>query len=137
MKLKEFSAKYLVASISMIPLEKMINSNLPIFMVLDSLYGVGRTMSVIICKRFGVSPQAVAKNLPDERIHTIWKFLDEQVLLGDDVKKVEINTIRKYNNNNSVKGRRVLRGLPIRGQRTRANAQTPKRRRFYFQQLIK
>lgn len=105
--------------------------------ILSAVYGVGRTKSLLICKRFGVSHQTAAKDIHLSRLIAIKDYLETKVPIGDDVKKVEADTIRRYITNTSIKGRRVRRGLPIRGQRTRTNAQTPKRRKSYFEQFAK
>jgi small subunit ribosomal protein S13 len=103
---------------------------------LRGCYGFNTAKILHLCERWGISPNAPAKELLNKRLKRTKFIIERKVRVGDRIRRIQIEAIRRFVANKSIKGSRLGRGLPVRGQRTRSNAQTPKRRRGFFIQLI-
>ena len=55
----------------------------------------------------------------------------EEFKLEGDLKRLVSLNIKRLIDINSFKGRRHLKGLPVRGQRTRTNNRTSRRQSFF------
>jgi len=114
-----------------IPNEKRIDISL------RYLYGVGPYRAELICKECNIVPSTRARDLKDDEIARIASFIDKN--FSDDNLKdgrsgpVEGGLRRRLQMNitrlkkiGSWRGMRHIKGLPVRGQRTRTNARTRK-----------
>jgi small subunit ribosomal protein S13 len=114
-----------------IPNEKRIE------MSLQYIYGVGPFRAKQILKETGVSPDTRARDLKDDEVARITAFIDKNY--NDEVTKdgrsgpVEGALRRKIQQAvmrlkkiGCYRGMRHVKGLPVRGQRTRTNARTRK-----------
>lgn len=114
-----------------IPNEKRIDISL------RYLYGVGPYRAGLICKECNIEPSTRARDLKDDEIARITSFIDKN--FSDDNLKdgrsgpVEGGLRRRLQMNitrlkkiGSWRGMRHIKGLPVRGQRTRTNARTRK-----------
>ena len=101
------------------------------------LYGVGPYRATLICKETNVAPETRARDLKEDEIARISSFIDKS--FNDEVVKdgrsgpVEGALRRRIQQNvlrlkkiGSYRGIRHIKGLPVRGQRTRTNARTRK-----------
>jgi small subunit ribosomal protein S13 len=99
-----------------------------IFFALNSVYGIGTTTSQMVCKKLGLSANLKVKDLDDEHyiaLENIFKSLN--LTLSSDLKKIEKISLKKLVSIKSYRGLRKIKGLPIRGQRTRSNAKTARK----------
>ena len=92
---------------------------------LTSIYGIGRTRALAICKDSGVSPNALVKDLTEEELDTVRNQVSRYAIEGDLRREVSMN-IKRLMDLGSYRGSRHRRGLPVRGQRTKTNARTRK-----------
>jgi small subunit ribosomal protein S13 len=102
-----------------LPVQKHVVIGLQIF------FGVGLSLSKLVCVEAGVSPTAKIKDLTEAEVdklrHAIAKFTVE----GDLRREVGMS-IKRLIDLGTYRGLRHRRGLPLRGQRTRTNARTRK-----------
>lgn len=99
---------------------------------LTYIYGVGLTRSKEIIRKLGFNPDMKASELSHEdesRLNAILQ--DEYVVEGNLRREVQAN-IKRMVSINCYKGIRHRSGLPVHGQRTRANARTRKKRQKKF-----
>jgi small subunit ribosomal protein S13 len=92
---------------------------------LTKIYGIGRTSAFKILEKAGVSPEKRGYELTEEEITAIRKIVESEYKVEGELRKKRLIDLGTY------RGLRHLRGLPVRGQRTRSNARTrkgPKRR---------
>ena len=94
---------------------------------LTAIYGIGRSLALIICDAAGVEPTKKIKDLSDEEIAKLRKEVDKCVVEGDLRREVQMS-IKNKMEINSYEGIRHKKGLPVRGQRTSRNAKTRKGR---------
>ncbi len=111
---------------------RILGNNLSIkkkvYIALTSIYGIGISRSKKILKDLEINPNSKILNLSEIEISNLRNKLEnsEFKLEGDLRRYVSLN-IKRLININSFRGRRHLKGLPCRGQRTRTNNRTSRR----------
>ncbi len=110
--------------------ETELNTNKPVFIALQQIFGIGVFTSEKICNSLGFSINYKIKDLTKYQYFLLLKRIDDlDLLLSSDLKKkITLNNSR-YISIKSYRGLRKLQGLPIRGQRTHTNAKTARRHR--------
>jgi small subunit ribosomal protein S13 len=93
-------------------IETKLPENKSVFFALTYIYGIGKNTSFFICKKLGFSLNLKIKDLTQEQVIDITKCIDS------------LNLIL---NNESYRGLRRIRGLPVRGQRTHTNAKSARK----------
>ena len=99
-----------------------------VYIALTAVYGVGIQTSYKILNSVNVDPEKKVADLTETEISAIRDALEsnEYQLEGDLKRFVSLN-IKRLVDISSVRGRRHIRGLPVRGQRTRTNNRTSRR----------
>ena len=96
---------------------------------LTYLYGVGRSNVKPILEKAKIDPSIRTKNLSEEEVKRITQALESMKVEGD--LRAEVNgNIRRLRDLGSYRGTRHVKGLPVRGQRTRSNARTKRGKRM-------
>jgi len=95
---------------------------------LTYIYGLGRSNVKKILKETNVDGQKRAKDLTEEEVSKIQKVLNTIKVEGDLREEVQ-NNIKRLKEIGSYRGSRHIKGLPVRGQRTRSNARTKRGKR--------
>ncbi len=98
-------------------------SNKRIEIALTYIYGIGRPRSVEIIERTGISPDVRVKDLTENEVASLRREVEQYVVEGDLRRRVYAS-IQRLKDINSYRGIRHKKRLPVRGQRTRANART-------------
>jgi small subunit ribosomal protein S13 len=93
---------------------------------LTYIYGIGRTRSMSILVRAGVSPDKRVKDLTEDELTRIRQIIEEEGGVEGDLRKEQSLNIRRLIEVGSYRGMRHRRNLPVRGQRTHTNARTRK-----------
>lgn len=94
---------------------------------LTSIYGIGRTKSVMIVDKAGIDSKKKAGELSGDEVNTIRKVIDtEGVLVEGDLRREVSLNIKRLVDLGNYRGLRHRRGLPVRGQRTKTNSRTRK-----------
>ena len=99
-----------------------------VYIALTAIYGIGISTSKKILDQLQIDPNLKVSELDEGNISAIRDILetDEFQLEGDLKRLVSLN-IKRLIDINSVRGRKHLKGLPVRGQRTRTNNRTSRR----------
>lgn len=92
---------------------------------LTYIYGIGRKLSKTILTNANVDLNKKAKDLTDEELANIRKEIDKYQVEGDLRREVALN-IKNLKEIGCYRGKRHIKGLPVRGQRTNRNARTRK-----------
>jgi len=95
---------------------------------LTYIYGVGRNRSLIILKRAGIDSNKRAHELTEEEAGKIRDIIEENYKVEGDLKNEVNNSIRRLIEIKCYRGIRHVKGLPLRGQRTKTNSRTRKGR---------
>jgi small subunit ribosomal protein S13 len=103
--------------------------NLPVqkhvWVGLQSIYGIGRTRSKLVCDLAGVKSSTKIRDLTESEVEKLRAEVGKFVVEGDLRREVGIS-IKRLMDLGCYRGLRHRRGLPLRGQRTRTNARTRK-----------
>ncbi|ADM89803.1 30S ribosomal subunit protein S13 [Candidatus Zinderia insecticola CARI] len=103
-----------------------INKN--IYISLTKIFGIGINISKKICKVNNIDINKKTKNLNDNELSKIRKEIYKYSIEGELKREIFIN-IKRLIDIKSYRGIRHILKLPVRGQRTRTNAKTCRRRR--------
>jgi small subunit ribosomal protein S13 len=99
-----------------------------IYIALTDIYGIGISRSLEILNKTSINPKTKVSDLTEENISKIRDLLEnENYKLEGDLKRLIGLNIKRLIDINSVRGRRHLKGLPVRGQRTKTNSRTSRR----------
>lgn len=90
---------------------------------LTTLYGVGRSRANEILKEAKVSPDKKVKEVTIEEENKIRSIIESLTLEGD-LKRETAGNIKRLKDIKAYRGVRHMRGLPVRGQRTKTNSRT-------------
>jgi small subunit ribosomal protein S13 len=94
---------------------------------LRCLYGIGRVRALQVCQLSRVSPAGAVGELGVGAVSRLRRVLSRS-LFGVPLLRYKDDIIAKHKKIGTARGRRHRVGLPVRGQRTRTNASTRKRR---------
>ena len=101
-----------------IPNEKRIEASLPY------LYGIGLTLSKKILASVKVDPNKRTKDLTEEELNRIRDFIEKNYKVEGNLRQQVLLNIKRLKETGSYRGIRHIRGLPVRGQRTKTNSRT-------------
>jgi small subunit ribosomal protein S13 len=103
-----------------LPREKRIE------VALTYVFGIGRTRAQDTLKNTGVNPDVRVRDLVEEDLVKINKWVDENYKTEGDLRREIQADIRRKVEIGCYQGLRHRRGLPVHGQRTHTNARTRK-----------
>jgi small subunit ribosomal protein S13 len=95
------------------------------WVALTSIYGIGRTRSLAICKAAGIETVRKIKDLTDTELDRVREHISRLTVEGDLRREVSMS-VKRLMDLGCYRGARHRKGLPVRGQRTRTNARTRK-----------
>lgn len=90
---------------------------------LTTLYGVGRSRARTILNSAGVPLGLKAKDAGVEEENKIRSII-ETITLEGDLKREVAGNVKRLKDIKAYRGVRHMRGLPVRGQRTKTNSRT-------------
>lgn len=103
-----------------LPLNKRVE------IALTYIFGIGKTRSKQILEATGVDPNKRVKDLTDEEIGKIRDFIEENYKVEGALRTEIAMNIKRLKDIKCYRGMRHIKGLPVRGQRTKTNARTRK-----------
>jgi small subunit ribosomal protein S13 len=107
-------------------------SNKRVEIALTYIYGIGNTTAQKIVKEFNINPATRAKDLSEEDVNSIRKFLEKNCKVEGDLRSEVTTNIKRLMDIGCYRGIRHRKGLPVRGQNTKNNAKTRKKNRKGF-----
>ena len=103
-----------------------------IYIALTCIQGNGIQTSKRILNQLNIDPNLKVSDLNETNVSSLRDILEtEEFKLEGDLKRLVSLNIKRLIDINSVRGRRHLKGLPVRGQRTRTNSRTSRRQSFF------
>jgi small subunit ribosomal protein S13 len=102
-----------------------IPDNAHIVIGLQHIYGIGSSRAKLICGVARIDPQTKVKDLDQEKMEAVRNQVATFAIEGDLRREVSMN-IKRLIDLKCYRGGRHLKGLPVRGQRTKTNARTRK-----------
>lgn len=95
---------------------------------LCSVYGIGVTRALKLCKIANLNPETKVSDLSETELDALRSAIAAFVVEGDLRREIAMHIKRKMDLG-CYQGIRHRKGLPVRGQRTRTNARTRKGKR--------
>jgi len=101
-----------------IPDEKIIEYSLPY------IYGIGLTSSKKILKQAQIDPARRTKDLTTQEVNRLREIIEKDYKIEGDLRREIMMNIKRLKELSAYRGNRHIRGLPVRGQRTKTNSRT-------------
>ena len=101
-----------------IPDNKKIEYSLPY------IYGIGLTLARNILKHVQVDGNKRAKDLTPAEVNRIREVIEKSHKIEGDLRREAMTNIKRLRELQTYRGMRHIRGLPVRGQRTKTNSRT-------------
>jgi small subunit ribosomal protein S13 len=103
-----------------------------IYIALTCIYGIGIPTSKKILEQLEIDPNKKVSDLNETNISSLRDLLEtEEFKLEGDLKRIISLNIKRLIDIQSFRGKRHLKGLPVRGQRTRTNNRTSRRQSLF------
>ncbi|MBM3250836.1 MAG: 30S ribosomal protein S13 [Candidatus Nealsonbacteria bacterium] len=101
-----------------------IPDNKQIVIALTYIYGVGLALSKKILQEAKITLDQKAKNLTPDEISRLKDIIEKKYKIEGQLKREIMFNIKRLKDVSCWRGMRHIRGLPVRGQRTRTNTRT-------------
>jgi small subunit ribosomal protein S13 len=101
-----------------------IPDNKQISVSLTYIYGIGKSSALKILKEANIPPEKKAKELTEKEINQLRKIIEENYKIEGDLRREVISHIKRLKEIKCWRGLRHIKGLPVRGQKTRKNSRT-------------
>ena len=92
---------------------------------LTYIFGIGKNTSARILSATGINENTRIKDLTEEEVNLLRKEIDNYNVEGDLRREISLN-IKRLRDIRCYRGIRHMKGLPVRGQKTKTNARTRK-----------
>lgn len=96
---------------------------------LTLFYGIGWKTSGKILKSVGIDTHKRVKDLSEEDLKKIVTEIEKEHTVEGELREKLNDDLKRLREISSYRGTRHVRGLPVRGQRTRSNARTKRGKR--------
>ncbi|MDN5343336.1 30S ribosomal protein S13 [Oceanotoga sp. DSM 15011] len=103
-----------------------IPNNKKLFIALTYIYGIGDKTAMDILQATGIDAEKKTKDLTDDEISKLSHFINENYKVEGDLRQEVNKNIKRLIEIGSYRGKRHKGKLPVRGQKTHANARTRK-----------
>ncbi len=107
----------------------MLPDNKRIDYSLTLLYGIGWGNVGSILKQAGVDPKTKAKDVTESELKKINEVIEKNFKVEGYLRETITDNIKRLREIGCYRGIRHIRGLPVRGQRTKSNARTKRGKR--------
>ena len=101
-----------------------IPDNKKVEYALPYIYGVGLTSARKIVRQAQVDPIKRAKDLTSVEVGRIREVIEKNYRIEGDLRREITANIKRLKDLGAWRGLRHIRGLPVRGQRTKTNSRT-------------
>ncbi len=96
---------------------------------LTLLYGIGWSSSLKILKQTNIAREKKVSELTEDELKKITALIEKNYKVEGDLREAVTEDIKRLKEIGSYRGLRHIKGLPVRGQRTRSNARTKRGKR--------
>jgi small subunit ribosomal protein S13 len=90
------------------------------------IFGIGATRAVEILRKAKIDASLRANKLSEEEVSRIASIIESDYVVEGQLRRQIQQNIARLREIRCYRGLRHIRGLPVRGQRTRTNARTRK-----------
>ena len=101
-----------------------IPDNKKIAYSLPYIFGVGFASAGKIITRANINPDTRAKDLNPQEVGRLRDVIEKNYLIEGELRREIAANIKRLKELSAYRGTRHMRGLPVRGQRTKTNSRT-------------
>ena len=101
-----------------------IPENKQIEISLTYIYGIGRSLSRMILKKAGIESTKKTSELTSQEIAKLQDIIEKDYKTEGELKREIMTSIKRLKDTGTWRGTRHLKGLPVRGQKTKTNTRT-------------
>lgn len=101
-----------------------IPDNKRIEVALTYVYGIGRTLSNKILAQAKIDPNVRANKLTPEEVNRLRDFIEKGLKIEGELRRERMMNVKRLKDISCYRGIRHIKGLPVRGQRTKTNTRT-------------
>jgi len=101
-----------------------IPENKQILIALTYIYGIGLSLSKKILAEAGVNPTHQASQLTATEINQLKDIIEKKYKIEGQLRRERMMNVKRLKDIGCWRGIRHLKGLPVRGQRTKTNTRT-------------
>lgn len=109
---------------------------LNMFQFFSQRYGIGRNISNLLVSYSGYHKKIKYAILEKKNSYVLFRykdfFIEKKKYLDNFVLEDMKNNIKRFISDNSLKGKRLRLGMPVRGQRVKTNGNTSKKLRAFL-----
>lgn len=91
---------------------------------LTYIYGVGPTTATAVLKNTGISKDIRVKDLTETQANQLRDVIEKTHKVEGELRREVLSNIKRLKEIGSYRGSRHIKGLPVRGQRTKTNSRT-------------
>ncbi len=91
---------------------------------LTYIYGVGPTTAMAVLKNTGISKDIRVKDLTETQANQLRDVIEKTHKVEGELRREVLSNIKRLKEIGSYRGSRHIKGLPVRGQRTKTNSRT-------------
>lgn len=101
-----------------------IPDNKRIVIALTYVYGIGLSLSKQILSQLKINPDTKSNKLSNQEINNLRELIEKNHIVEGDLRQEKMMSIKRLKDINCYRGGRHIKGLPVRGQRTKTNTRT-------------
>lgn len=101
-----------------------IPENKRTIIALTYIYGIGNVLSKKILKEIKIDENKKAGELTTEEIGVLKDYIEKNYKIEGDLRRQVMVNVKRLKDIGAWRGQRHMRGLPVRGQRTKTNNRT-------------
>jgi len=101
-----------------------IPENKQIRIGLTYIYGIGLPLSKKILEEAKINPDRRGKDLKPEEVNILKQIIEKNYKIEGELRRERMMAIKRLKDIGSWRGLRHIKGLPVRGQRTKTNTRT-------------
>ena len=95
-----------------------------IIIALTYIYGIGLSLSSKILIEANINPSTKAKDLTPNEINSLKEIIEKNYKVEGEARRKKMMAIKRLKDVGTWRGQRHIKGLPVRGQRTKTNTRT-------------
>lgn len=88
------------------------------------IFGIGRTLSNKILAQAKISPDIRAQKLTAEETNRLREIIEKGLRVEGELRRERMMNVKRLKDIGAYRGIRHIKGLPVRGQRTKTNTRT-------------
>ena len=101
-----------------------IPENKRIVIALTYIYGIGNALSERILEEMKMDPNKKASELTAKEVNDLKSYIEKTYKIEGDLRRQIMINVKRLKDVGAWRGLRHMKGLPVRGQRTKTNNRT-------------